>query len=418
MKVISFLGTGKYEVTTYFWAEREFQTRFFPVAVTQLLSPSEILICATPTVRTHANLPELTAKLDELNVRWQVIEIPEGHSETDLWEIFDALTGAVQPGETVAFDVTHSFRSLPFLAFLAVTYLRIARNVKVDKVLYGAWEARDQQTNRSPVFDLTPFVGLLDWTTATNRFVETGDGQPLAALLKLGMPSGPQMGQDLELRALGKNLKQAAESIEKVSLALQVTRPFEVMESAASLSQILAQSLPVIAQKARPFAVLAENINLEYGQFGLEYASEGENFDDGLRRQLAMIGWYMKRGQVVQAATLLREWIVSILAYRFGAPLFDLKQGREPVELALNNAVESRKEHPRSIENGRYDEVFNSLPQAEVLCSLWGRVTELRNDIAHVGMRFHPKSAADLKLKIERLYPQLEELADAFLMKV
>ncbi|MDX9992706.1 MAG: TIGR02221 family CRISPR-associated protein [Anaerolineales bacterium] len=421
MKVISFLGTGKYESTTYFWNERESQpTRFFPAAVTELLKPDEILICATPTVRGHANLPELQKKLDEVGAHWRVIEIPEGHSEADLWAIFDALTGAVESGETVAFDVTHSFRSLPFLAFLAVAYLRIARNVQVEHVLYGAWEARDTQTNRSPVFDLTPFVSLLDWTNATNRFLETGDGRPLATLLKAGMPSGPQMGQDLQLRSLGANLRSAAQAIQTVSLALQVTRPMEAMESSAHLAEVLEQALPVFTQKARPFAVLAESVAQEYGQFGLENASEPENFDDGLRRQLKMIAWYLEREQVVQSATLLREWIVSLLAYHFGAAMFDLEGGRNLVEKALNNSVEKRKPAPGPITAGRFgfDEQFEALPQAETLRALWSKVTNLRNDIAHVGMRQNPKTASQLKQKVETLYPQLEQLADQFLPKV
>ena len=418
MKVISFLGPTDYKATTYFYNGQEMETRFFQAAVAKFFKPDEIFICATPTVRNHANLPGLGSQLDQMGVAWQVIEIPEGRDEDDLWTIFDALTGRVENGETVIFDVTHSFRSLPFLAFLAVAYLRSVRNVTVERVLYGAWEARDIEQNRSPVFDLTPFVGLLDWTTATNRFIETGDGQPLAKLLKAGMPSGPQMGKDLEQRDLRNKLKWAAESIEKVSLALQVTRPYEVMESAANLSNILAETLPVITQKARPIAVMAEEIKREYGQFGLEEASEPVNFDDSLNRQLVMIRWYTGRGQVVQAATLMREWIISILAYHFGAPMF-AKKGREPIEIALNNAVEKRRENPRpSPRSSIYEERLAELPNIKTICSLWSQVTDLRNDIAHVGMNIQPEKAVVLKSKIENLFSSLEELADVFLMKV
>lgn len=421
MKVISFLGINKYSQTHYEYKDETFLTEFCSEAVEHFFSPDKMLICLTPTAREGEkaqNWNTLKERMDNKGIAYEVLPIPDGHSEAELWQIFDILTDAVEENEVVLFDITNSFRSLPFLSFMAIAYLKAAKHVNVKGVLYGAWEARDLATNRSPIFDLTPFVSLLDWTTATNRFVDLGDGQPLAGLLKIGMPSGQQMGSDLELRELGKSLRMAAESIETVSLALQVTRPYEVMESSANLANTLKKAMPLISKKARPFAVLAENIQSEYGQFGLAEAYESENLDISLHRQLAMIDWYIQRGQVVQAATLLREWIVSILAYRLNAPVFDLKQGRGPVEKALNNAVESRKDHPRPIEPGKYDEFLSSLPEIEFLRKLWGCVTELRNDIAHVGMRIDPKHAVHLKNKVKSLYPELQKLAEFYLTDV
>lgn len=414
MKLISFLGIANYQTTNYVWRGQEHTTRFFPDAAAHFLQPAQTLICATPTVQKHANLHELIAQLTEANVAHEIVPIPEGHNEADLWEIFKALTNAVAEGETVAFDVTHSFRSLPFLAFLAVAYLQAAKKVRVERVLYGAWEARDEN-NHSPVFDLTPFVTLLDWLTATNRFVETGDGQALANLLRAGMPPGIQMRDDLTARTLGHNLKSAAEAIESVSLALRVTRPIEAMQSAAQLAETLAQATPGIQERAKPFQILAERVVTEYGQFAVENPTDEPSLRDGLRRQLQMVEWYIKRRHIVQAATLAREWIVSTLCLRFGEPMFDYNEGRKYVEGALNNAAERRKKAPRTIEPSRCDEPLEALPCAETLSKLWGQMIELRNDIAHVGMKSSPKPAALLKQKVEAMYPQLLELANVLL---
>jgi len=411
MKVISFLGTATYKSTTYVWDTAEHTSQFFPAAVAQFVKPEMVLICATPTVQVHPNLSALTQQLDEIGMAWKVIPIPEGHSENDLWRIFDALTEAVEIGERVTFDVTHSFRSLPILAFLAVAYLKAAKQVKVERVLYGAWEAREEATNRSPVFDLTPFTTLLDWLTATNRFVETGDGQALAQLLRAGMPPGDKMRDDLAARLLGRQLKSASEAIESVSLALRVTRPIEAMQSAAQLTHVLAEAQPGIAQQAKPFEVLAEQVAREYGQFAIENPTNPEWLTQNLERQLQMIDWYLKRRQVVQAATLAREWVVSTLAVRFNEPMFDVEQGRKYVEAALNNAVEQRKPNPRPLTPSRCDAQLGALPQAENLARVWAKLTEMRNDIAHVGMNVAPKPAALLKQKMESLYPNLAELA-------
>jgi CRISPR-associated DxTHG motif protein len=410
MKVISFLGLTNYSLTTFCLEDQCYETRLFPAAVAHFVKPDKLLICATPAVQEHENLTELRDELARMGTECNVIPIPDGHSEDDLWRIFDSMTAAVDEGESVIFDVTHSFRSLPILAFLAVAYLKAAKQVQVERVLYGAYEARDEQ-NCSPVFDLTPFVSLLDWLAATNRFIETGDGHALAGLLKSGMPSGRQMGSDLEARALGQNLRSASEAIDSISLSLRVTRPIETMQSAAQLEATLTQAMPGILNRARPFAVLAEQVAEEYGQFALENPSDEESLSECLWRQLEMLEWYLGHRHVVQATTLGREWVVSTLAYKFEAPMFDYIHGRKLIEQALNNAVEMRKSQPHLRGSSPYDKNIGDLPQIDQICKLWSKLTGLRNDIAHVGMRPSPKSASLLKQNIESLFPWFESLA-------
>ncbi len=406
MKAISFLGKTRYTPTTYFYDTQEYETRFFPVALVRFLKPEKLMVFVTPTVRYHENMVELGEELDLLGINWEAVVIPEGHNESDLWRIFDRLTESVVDGESVIFDITHSFRSLPMLVFLAVAYLKEAKDVKVENILYGAWEARDEESNRSPVFDLTPFTALLDWLTATSRFVETGDGHSLSKLLKEGMPSGVQMGTDLEARTLGRSLKTTSDAIDSVSLALRVSRPIETMQSANHMVIELDKAMPAILQRAKPFGVLAEQIKQAYGQFALENPTEDKALKDGLMRQLAMIDWYLKRRQVVQAVTLAREWIVSLLAFNFNAPMFDNEGTRRQVEYALNNAVERRKPDPRIKRGSLFDERIEKLPQIDSLCGVWSRMTSLRNDIAHAGMRSNARDAAQLVRSSKDLYPR------------
>ena len=410
MKLITFLGTGNYQPTTYVFGAQDCMTRFFPVAAAQFTQPTQTLVCVTPTVEKHANWAELSQQLAERGVTHQAVLIPEGHSEANLWEIFDRLTEAVDEAEEVTFDVTHSFRSLPILSLLAMAYLKAAKQVKVKRVLYGAWEAHDEQ-NRSPVFDLTPFVALLDWLTATTRFIETGDGHALAELLRAGMPAGTEMRDDLAARALGRSLKSGAEAIDTVSLALRLTRPIESMQAAAELVATFEQAMPNILLRAKPFGVLAEQVTQAYGQFALDNPGEVVALAAGLRRQLQMIDWYIRRRHVIQAATLAREWVVSVLALKFEQPMFDHERGRSVIEAALNNSVERRKATPRLNEPGACDAALEALPEVEAIVRVWGQLIELRNDLAHVGMNLAPKPAVNLKRKVDVLHERLKELA-------
>jgi CRISPR-associated DxTHG motif protein len=45
------------------------------------------------------------------------VDIPEGRSEQELWEIFDRVASAVDEGDTILLDITHAFRSIPMIVF-------------------------------------------------------------------------------------------------------------------------------------------------------------------------------------------------------------------------------------------------------------------------------------------------------------
>jgi CRISPR-associated DxTHG motif protein len=406
MKVISFLGTAGYKTTTYVWGDREHATQFFPAAVAHMLKPDKLLICATPTVQQHKNLGELTGQLDAARVAWQVVPIPEGHSETDLWAIFDALTAAVDQGETVTFDVTHSFRSLPILAFLAVAYLKVAKQVKVERVLYGAWEARDDATNRSPVFDLTPFVSLLDWLTATDQFVQTGDARRLAGLLD---PQGKGKGA----------AAQASRKLSEVSLAAFLCQPFTLMREARALDQVLQDAEPELAQMARPFGVLREQITGTFGAF----SADSRDAPASLRAQFRLIEWYYANNQLIQAMTLAREWLISAVTYRLGQPIVLNLSARQVMEWAISGLPrvgremtdeESGEKHVYTVselnEYGR--RIYDTWSERDDLIVLWNALSPVRNAFDHAE---HQAGAMRLDRIVrkanEEVMPRLRALA-------
>jgi CRISPR-associated Csx2 family protein len=412
-KAITFLGPTNYKPVTYVYAGQAVKSRFFPETLPRFFPDlDQVLVFVTPTVRRHPNLNALKKRIGE---PLRPVSIPEGHSEEELWQIFDALTGAVAEDDTVIFDITHSFRSIPLLVFLAAAYLRTVRQVHVDHVIYGAFEARDEVTGRTPVFDLTPFVTLLDWLAATDRFVEIGDGRPLAGLLRERMPPGPAMGRDLEARAQGKQLKYAAQAIEDVSLALSVTRPLETMETASQLEESLRQADDAVEARARPFTLLTDRVRDAYAPFACTDPLDEAHWHANLRRQLAMVRWYLDKEQIVQAATLAREWVVSLVACYVGTDsLVDYDDVRGPVAGALNNACRRAAGKPITRPTA-FDDAVAALPVVDNVAATWSRLTDLRNDLAHVGMNDDPQSAARLGRAMEALYPALDELASVLL---
>ena len=422
LKAISFLGFNPkgYSQTNYRSLAGELKTtRFFQEALVEFYPIDTLYVLLTPTA--EFKIPEelsqsnwkmledsLAGRVDLQAIR----EIPENHNENDIWVIFDKITEHIEEGDRILFDITHGFRSLPVLALIAVSYLRVVRNVEIEGIVYGAFQSGK---NEAPVVDLLPIVSLLEWTTATDQFIKTGNGKDLASLLKKVLPSNQELRDQPETRPIRTHLTKAAEAIESVSLALGITRPIETMEASCDLESRLRDALPTLEERAKPFTLLVDRIIEEQGQFALNEPKSRDVLATNLWLQLKMIDWYLAHDQIVQAVTLAREWIISVLVLRFDKPMFQLHGGRNDVELALNNATEIRKKEPRPVKNCSLDEDFEKLPGIDELTKTWSKMTELRNDIAHVGMNPGPSPAKKLRERAQKLYLELKAISNNFL---
>jgi CRISPR-associated DxTHG motif protein len=407
--IITFLNDkGLKPGASYLWQGKEYKGGVFALALRQFVEHDQMLLCNTPEAQ-EKTFPDLE-KLNDPRIK--PLLIPKGENESEMWEIFTAIAAKINTGETVIFDITHGLRSVPFLVFLFAAYLKFAKAVTIEAIYYGAYELGSP----APVIDLSKFIEMIDWLTATDRFVATGDGQALADLLTERIPSTTELRDDPTTRSLKSQLKKAADAIQAVSLALNVARPIETMESTVQLEEILDKAASSFDQRAKPFSLLSERVVQEYGQFALANSTDKAALAQNLRLQLQMIQWYVKRDKLVQAVTLAREWLVSVIVLQFDESMFDNRNGRNWVENAFNNAVENRKPNPRPVKPSRCDAQFESLAEADGLASLWEQMRELRNDIAHVGMNRAPKSAGNLKKTAKKLCQKLNDIGRALLL--
>jgi CRISPR-associated DxTHG motif protein len=394
MKAISFLGIREYKHTCYTWQGNEFSTHLFPEAFVHFVQPDKLYICLTPTAKDgnkSTNWQELRQRFDDQGVNYEVLTIPEGHSEEELWQIFQKLTDAVEENEELYFDITHSFRSLPFLSFLAIAYLKAAKNVQVKGVLYGAHEARDDN-NQSPVFDLTAFVQLLDWLTAVNQFTATGNAEYLAKQLQTHHSD---------------DLSQLAENVSQISLGLELLRPHHVAQAAYMLPTLLKG---VKDQLPPPFLLVAQPLNSAYAQFGI---SQNPSPQEHLRVQLRMINWYFEKRRYVQALSMAREWVVSFLCFEFGLDIWE-KTYREEMELLLSGGT--IKENDQVIKESPYLSKWKQYPYSKLLKRLWtdksSGLANLRNDVLHSGFRKAPLPIDEIINRTQVIVDHINEISN------
>jgi CRISPR-associated DxTHG motif protein len=403
---ISFLGTGNYQETEYVYRGRGCRTRLFPAALLRLCPEVRTLRVLVTEQARQKWADELTAAIDQLRdpkQDWSLVPIPDGKSEDELWTLFDTLVTQVEEGDAVMLDITHGFRSLPLIAAVATAYLRVAKGVRLHGLLYGAYEARDAD-GRAPVFDLTPLVVLLDWMAAADLFRRTGNAEPLAGLLEETQNTLHRSQRGAA--GLPTRLKSAAGALRDFSRALRLLRVREAMARAVDVQQVLASGAVTAESErwAKPFPALLDQARRVAQPLALTNPSADPARE--LAAQREAIRWYQEKGWHVEAVLLAREWLISLQAHRAGR---DLIGDRAAVEEAIETAA--RRRRAGTTEAGRA--AVAPLDAAAVdpeIAEVWNWLHDLRNDLAHCGMRPNPRPADRVRQAVAELVQRLAEV--------
>ena len=141
LKALTFLGTGKYTETTYVKHDGTAccRTDLFPEAVVELYQPDQLIAFVTPKVKSD-KATELFQLQKTLGSKFRPKDIPNGNSTRELWDIFKACEDVVDPKDEIILDITHAFRSIPLLVFIAASYLRQVKQVELKYIIYGAFD--------------------------------------------------------------------------------------------------------------------------------------------------------------------------------------------------------------------------------------------------------------------------------------
>jgi CRISPR-associated DxTHG motif protein len=406
--IITFLGKSfvdKYY--EYRYNGKSAKGRVFPEALLGLEEVFDrMLVCVTPGAEeTTWKVLQPISMEDSRIVK---IPIEDGMNDGELWKNFETVTKELSDKDEVVFDITHGFRSLPFLVFLFSAYLKVAKKVKIASVLYGVLEKKEPADNPeiagiAPVIQLQSFVSMLDWMSATQRFVDLGDGNGLVNLLK---------GLTIEDTSLKKLVNDTAEAIEMVSDALIYIRPIEAMSAAAGLRELISEiNAGQKTPELQPFLLLSGEIEQKYENIALAEPEVDCNRFENLSRQLEIINWYQNHRQEIKSIVLARELFVSILAYWLGKNPFK-KRTRDQAQYILNQHGEMIR---KNNDCQQMNDDFSSYPQRTELFKIWRKVGDPRNDYAHTGLTQNSRSIADLKAETETIVEQSKSALKEFL---
>ncbi len=334
----------------------------------------------------------LEQRLKLLGLRAAVKDVPikEGKDEDEIWKIFGLLFESLQPGDEVFLDITHAFRSLPMLVLVVLNYAKVLRKVGVRGIYYGAFEVLGPayevskwpvEKRRAPVFDLTPFAELLDWTVAIDLFIRSGNAALVSDLAEQRVRAqkkavqGPHAGADAA-RRLASRLKE-------FTSGLATCRGRTISKNALELKQAinLCKESPLIPQ----LAPLLDRLGREVEEF------DGDESLDWIRAAK----WCLDHGLVQQAYTILRELIINEATKHMGVPCVEPPIYRAGADRAIGTDMGILKDFRNNCAKYGLDcqPLLMHLNDKAELVGLFDEISDPRNDLNHGGMRPDPRPA-------------------------
>ncbi|MDO5679478.1 MAG: TIGR02221 family CRISPR-associated protein [Pelistega sp.] len=309
--LISFLGksvTGYRNATYHFDDGYQVSVPYFGLGLVQKIKPKRLILVGTPSSmwdvffadqnnQDDALLSELfeashSGTVDEnlLSKCSDVLEeqlgcevvsilIEFSKDEREQVALLAKLSEVIADNETLAIDVTHSFRHLPMLAMVASRFLEKTRNISTESIYYGALEMTDPITKLTPVIELNGLLKMLDWVDALASFEKSGDFSDFTSLYE-------REG----LNQLAGLLEQASfyERTNQIAQARKPLQAFLAQEANASQSPIIDLFSPGIRKR-------------------VEWAQEAKISE----RQSSVAMYYLDKGDYLRAATLGYEAVLT-----------------------------------------------------------------------------------------------------------
>lgn len=376
-----------------------------PVALIKLLPPEElpdqvIILC---TERIHNEQYEPVRRLlighhDQLAGESSVpplevtkVLIPDGLNADELWEILKSVLQSVPHNSELTLDVTHGYRSFPFLYFTASLFLKALRGVEIKAVYYAMLESAGDE---KPIIDLSLLLDMVEWFYATRTFNQTGQAGSLCDLLHPFEESPPHItGKDKAPYGQVKGLRSA---LGTVSAAYSQALPLELGRESEQLLRKTANAIPPHMEQKVPLASeLFGTVSNFVQPFALpavsQRAKRGKSIElnlPELQRQARIIDRYLEQGYLNYALGMIREWMVACAMYHQAAT-----HDRSSADWWINSGARKDMERKLSVltriwKMSKHDSDKPILsPEQCWLAGKWGFLSDSRNQLAHHGFR-------------------------------
>lgn len=381
---ITFLGTGNYVLCNYCRGNQKIENVDFVQEAMLKIFCSDwqeedrtLIFCTKES--TEKNWEELSVRLKSLNMKPSIesVLIPAGKSGEEIWEIFSTIFDKINDNDNIICDITHSFRSIPLLGIAVINYAQVLKNASLKGVYYGALEALgDKKTvdnmriedRNVPIFDLTPYSSIIDWSFATSEFIKRGETGVLVELMRKEAKA-----KDIESNKSAQKLNKISKKLDKMSLDMKLNRGKQIVEEISNLNDEIS-----FIQKDKSFSylnALLDKIKQKTKDFK---ANSVENC-------IVAADWCYEHKLIPQCITILQEGIITYICNRLFLD-YRIEKDRKLISqsLAVINKTPEESWNSPLKESPEIAEKVNNILDEKIIKE-YRNLTGLRNDVNHCG---------------------------------
>ena len=385
-KFISFLGTGDYKPCRYRLGETTTdEVIFIQEALVSLFCrefTEEDFVCIFVTKEARKrHWDALRERLGQLNLRCEIrpVDISDSKTEADIWNLFKTLYDELAEGDSIIFDLTHSFRYLPMLFFSILNYAQYLKHITVEGIYYGAFEARSEDSV-APVFDMLDAYDVLQWANAADAFTNYGIADKLNLQIKK---------QDLEFSDSGK----LSDSILKLAQNMNYSRGQRIYEGNMFTNCLEKINIYKHSADTKLNPILLPILD------SVEKKLEGFKTNSVLNF-IPAVQWYMDHDMPAEAISMLKEGVITYLIVQNGG---DFKNAQFRLVLGSRLSFVSHKPFDYKPNQACWKEAVEAIMEsgtAQKLKPVIESFNSFRNDIDHSGFMEQARSPKNLQKEI------------------
>lgn len=277
----------------------------------------------------------------------------------------------------VAFDITHSFRSMPIYNLVVLNYLQNVSQVDLEiaHVYYGNLDVKWENGKIAPIVELDELVRVMELSNSISEFKNTGNATSL-------------------LRNIPDTEDELRKALEAFDWATQMNDYAAVMAGFAELIRLLSENDSSSSDKYADLRVMILDV-IQLKFFDIPAAADRTNIGKFLlenlgnmpraEKQYRLSIWYYRQNRYGQAIATALEAVRSYLV-----PIYLEWKGKIIDESNENNrkaAMDRLTALVKAIQNDRVKLYGDKIEQTkEILCTLekcQKAVKALRNIFAH-----------------------------------
>lgn len=249
----------------------------------------------------HSRLAKLLAEL-KVKTPIEEVDIKSGFTDPDIWEMFTTVYDKLQIGDTIFFDATHAFRSIPLFSIAMFNYSRFMIGTHLEKIMYGAFEALGPinevdkipiENRIAPIIDMSNIARLQEYNQVASEMVTFGRVRSISDSIYYKNNEASD-----DLCDLCEAIAELDEYIAIIQLE-NIRRGYYVMRFKASLKRL--RESGEIASPNHPISRILDRLEEEMKSF-VPY--------DSIKNIEAAIDWANRHEMVLQEYPLAEEYII------------------------------------------------------------------------------------------------------------